>query len=72
VEFRVDKAGIIHCAVGKVSFDAEKLAENAKALIASVMRAKPATAKGRYVRNIVVSSTMGPGVPVELASVDAV
>ncbi|MEJ2006874.1 MAG: 50S ribosomal protein L1 [Acidobacteriota bacterium] len=72
VEFRVDKTGIIHCAVGKVSFDSEKLTDNAKALIASVIRAKPATAKGRYVRNIVVSSTMGPGVPVELASVDAV
>jgi len=71
VEFRVDKTGIIHCAVGKVSFDPEKLADNAKALIASVVRAKPATAKGRYVRNIVVSSTMGPGVPVDLASVDA-
>jgi large subunit ribosomal protein L1 len=71
VEFRVDKTGIIHVAVGKVSFDAEKLAENAKALIASVMRAKPATAKGRYVKTIVISSTMGPGVPVDLASVDA-
>ncbi len=72
VEFRVDKTGIIHCAVGKVSFDAEKLTDNAKALISSVIRAKPASAKGRYVRNIVISSTMGPGVPVELASVDAV
>jgi large subunit ribosomal protein L1 len=72
VEFRVDKTGIIHVAVGKVSFDAEKLADNAKALIASVMRAKPATAKGRYVKTIVISSTMGPGVPVDLASVDAV
>lgn len=72
VEFRVDKTGIIHCAVGKVSFDPEKLTDNAKALIASVIRAKPAAAKGRYVHNIVVSSTMGPGVPVELASVDAV
>jgi large subunit ribosomal protein L1 len=71
VEFRVDKTGIIHCAVGKVSFEPEKLADNAKALIASVLRAKPAAAKGRYVRNIVVSSTMGPGVPVDLASVDA-
>ena len=71
VEFRVDKTGIIHCAVGKVSFDAEKLTDNAKALISSVLRAKPATAKGRYVRNIVVSSTMGPGVPVDLASVEA-
>jgi large subunit ribosomal protein L1 len=72
VEFRVDKTGIIHCAVGKVSFDAEKLADNAKALISTVLRAKPATAKGRYVKNIVISSTMGPGVPIDLASVDAV
>jgi large subunit ribosomal protein L1 len=71
VEFRVDKTGIIHCAVGKVSFDAEKLSDNAKALITSVLRAKPASAKGRYVHNIVVSSTMGPGVPIELSSVDA-
>jgi large subunit ribosomal protein L1 len=71
VEFRVDKTGIIHCAVGKVSFDADKLADNAKALITSVLRAKPATAKGTYVKNIVVSSTMGPGVPIDLASVDA-
>jgi large subunit ribosomal protein L1 len=72
VEFRVDKTGIIHCAVGKVSFDAEKLADNARALISSVIRAKPASAKGHYVRNITVSSTMGPGIPIELASVDAV
>jgi large subunit ribosomal protein L1 len=71
VEFRVDKTGIIHCAVGKVSFDPEKLADNARALIASVVRAKPASAKGRYVKNIVISSTMGPAVPVDLASVDA-
>ena len=71
VEFRVDKTGIIHCAVGKVSFEAEKLADNAQALISSVLRAKPASAKGRYVRNIVISSTMGPGVPIDLASVDA-
>jgi large subunit ribosomal protein L1 len=72
VEFRVDKTGIIHCAVGKVSFEAEKLADNARALIASVLRAKPATAKGHYVKNIVISSTMGPGVPIDLASVEAV
>jgi large subunit ribosomal protein L1 len=71
VEFRVDKTGIIHCPVGKVSFAAEKLAENAQALIASVLKAKPATAKGRYVRSIVVSSTMGPGVRIDLASVEA-
>jgi large subunit ribosomal protein L1 len=71
VEFRVDKTGIIHCPVGKVSFAAEKLAENAQALIQSVLKAKPATAKGRYVRSIVISSTMGPGVAIDLASVEA-
>ncbi len=72
VEFRVDKTGIIHCPVGKVSFGAEKLAENAQVLISSVLKAKPATAKGRYVRSIVVSSTMGPGIPIDLVSVEAV
>jgi large subunit ribosomal protein L1 len=71
VEFRVDKTGIIHCPVGKVSFDAQKLAENAQALISSVVKAKPATAKGRYVKSIVVSSTMGPGFPIDPASVEA-
>jgi len=71
VEFRVDKTGIIHCPLGKVSFDAEKLAENASALISSIIRAKPATAKGKYVHSIVVSSTMGPGVPIDLTSVEA-
>lgn len=71
VEFRVDKTGIIHVAVGKVSFDAGKLAENAHALIQSVLKAKPATAKGRYVRSIVISSTMGPGLAIDLASVEA-
>jgi large subunit ribosomal protein L1 len=71
VEFRVDKTGIIHCPVGKVSFEAQKLAENAHSLIASVIKAKPASAKGRYVRSIVVSSTMGPGVSIDLGSVEA-
>jgi large subunit ribosomal protein L1 len=71
VEFRVDKTGIIHCPLGKVSFEPEKLAENAQALISSVIKAKPATAKGRYVKSIVVSSTMGPGFPIDLASVEA-
>ena len=71
VEFRVDKTGIIHVAVGKVSFDAGKLAENAHALIQSVLKAKPATAKGRYVRSIVISSTMGPGLAIDLTSVEA-
>jgi len=71
VEFRVDKTGIIHCPLGKVSFEAEKLAENASALISSIIKAKPATAKGKYVHSIVVSSTMGPGVPIDLTSVEA-
>ena len=71
VEFRVDKTGIIHCPVGKTSFDVEKLTENAHALISSVVKAKPATAKGRYVKSIVISSTMGPGVPVDPTSVEA-
>ena len=71
VEFRVDKTGIIHCAIGKVSFDAGKLAENAHALIATVIKAKPASAKGKYVKSIVISSSMGPAVPIDLASVEA-
>jgi len=71
VEFRVDKTGIIHCAVGKASFEADKLAENASALIQSVLKAKPASAKGKYVRSIVVSSTMGPGFAIDVASVEA-
>jgi large subunit ribosomal protein L1 len=71
VEFRVDKTGIIHCPVGKVSFDAEKLAENAQALISSVIKAKPATSKGKYVKSIVISSTMGPGLPIDVDSVEA-
>jgi large subunit ribosomal protein L1 len=71
VEFRVDKTGIIHCPIGKTSFDAEKLAENAQTLISSVIKAKPATAKGRYVKSVVVSSTMGPGIPIDLTSVEA-
>ncbi|MEW6128606.1 MAG: 50S ribosomal protein L1 [Acidobacteriota bacterium] len=62
VEFRVDKTGVIHAPVGKVSFDAEKLSENAKALIDAVMRAKPQTAKGKYVKNATMSTTMGPGI----------
>jgi len=71
VEFRVDKTGIIHCAIGKVSFEPGKLAENAHALISTVIKAKPATAKGRYVKSIVISSTMGPGIAIDLASVEA-
>jgi large subunit ribosomal protein L1 len=71
VEFRVDKTAIIHCAVGKVSFEAAKLAENAGALISSVLRAKPASAKGKYLKSIVISSTMGPGFRIDTDSVEA-
>ena len=66
-EFRVDKAGIVHCPVGKVSFDAVKLAENAKAVLEAILRAKPATAKGTYLKKVAISSTMSPGVRVDPA-----
>lgn len=65
VEFRVEKAGIVHAAVGKASFSAEKLSENIKAFVDSVAKAKPAGAKGTYIQRVAISSTMGPGVKVE-------
>ncbi len=71
VEYRVDKTGVIHVGVGKVSFASDKLLDNAKALIDAVIKAKPATAKGRYVKKINVASTMGPGVLVDAGSVGA-
>ena len=64
IEYRADKAGIIHAPIGKVSFDADKLMENYKVLSETVMKAKPAAAKGQYVRSVTVSSTMGPGVSI--------
>jgi large subunit ribosomal protein L1 len=67
VEFRVDKAGIVHCGIGKIDFDATKLAENAHAIINAVIKAKPAAAKGKYVKRITLTSTMGPGIPIDLA-----
>jgi large subunit ribosomal protein L1 len=70
VEFRVDKAGIVHCPIGKINFDAPKLAENAHALIAAVVKAKPAAAKGKYVKRITLTSTMGPGITVDLAEAE--
>ena len=71
VEFRVDKAGIVHCPIGKIQFDGPKLAENAHAVINAVVKAKPAAAKGKYVKRITLTSTMGPGIPVDLAEAEA-
>ena len=70
VEFRVEKAGIIHAGIGKVSFSAEKLAENIRAFVDAVAKAKPAGAKGSYIQRLAVTSTMGPGVRVDLSSVN--
>src|SRR5215471_6608102 len=69
VEFRVEKAGIVHAGVGKASFPAEKLVENIRAFADAVQKAKPPGAKGHFINRIAISSTMGPGVKVELASV---
>lgn len=71
VEYRVDKTGVIHVPVGKVSFAADKITENAKSLIEAVIRAKPATAKGKYVKKVNVATTMGPGILVDPAAVGA-
>ena len=68
VQFRVEKAGIVHAGVGKASFEAAKLAQNVRALVDAVQRAKPAGAKGTYMKKVSLSSTMGPGVSVDLAS----
>ncbi|MFN3326022.1 MAG: 50S ribosomal protein L1 [Bryobacteraceae bacterium] len=70
VEFRVDKTGVIHAPVGKVSFNSDKLLENAQTLIQAVIKAKPAAAKGKYVRSATVCSTMGPGVPLDVTSLN--
>jgi large subunit ribosomal protein L1 len=70
VEFRVDKTGIIHAPVGKTSFPTENLVANAHALVDSVVRAKPAAAKGKYLKSVTVSSTMGPGVSVDTSHID--
>jgi large subunit ribosomal protein L1 len=71
VQFKVEKAGVIHAGVGKVSFDADKLAQNIRAFVDAVSRAKPTGAKGAYLKKVSVSSTMGPGVSVDLSSATA-
>jgi len=71
VEFRTDKTGIIHAPVGKISFDAPKLVENASLLITSIIKAKPAAAKGKYVRSVTLSGTMTPGIAIDVAPLEA-
>ena len=65
IEFRVDKAGILHATIGKVNFENQKLVENVNAFLGTVVRLKPATAKGQYIKSIAISSTMGPGVHID-------
>ena len=67
IEYRLDKTNIIHCPIGKVSFGTEKLAQNFNTLMAAIIKAKPAAAKGQYLRSITLTSTMGPGVKVSVA-----
>lgn len=69
IDFKVDKTGIVHAAIGKVSFDADKIAENAEELISTIMKLKPTAAKGTYVKSIFMSSTMSPSVEVDVKSV---
>ena len=71
VEFRTDKTALVHVPVGKISFPAEKLVENAATVITSVIKAKPTVAKGKYIKGCYLSSTMGPGVPIDTAAVEA-
>jgi large subunit ribosomal protein L1 len=72
VEFRVDKTGIIHAPLGKTSFASDSLVANAHALVDSIVKAKPAAAKGKYLKSVTISSTMGPGVKIDTTHIDAV
>jgi large subunit ribosomal protein L1 len=69
VEFRVDKTGIIHAPVGKISFSVDSLVANTQALVESIVKAKPAAAKGRYLKSVTLSSTMGPGLRIDTAHI---
>lgn len=71
IEFKNDRHGVINCGVGKVSFEEEKLEENIKAFLTALLRAKPATAKGQYLKTFVISSTMGPGLKIDLSEIES-
>ncbi len=70
VEFRVDKGGVVHAPIGKLSFPADRLIANAHALMENIVKAKPAAAKGKYLKSVTMTSTMGPGVPIDTSNVD--
>ena len=71
VEFRTDKTALVHCPVGKISFPAQKLIDNATTLITSVIKAKPSVAKGKYIKGCTLSSTMGPGILLDVTPIRA-
>jgi large subunit ribosomal protein L1 len=70
IEYRLDKTNIIHCPIGKASFGTEKLAENFATLLGAIIKAKPAAAKGQYIKSCTVASTMGPGIKVNSSKID--
>jgi len=72
VQFRIDRAGVIHCPIGKVSFATGDLKENLNALVSALIKAKPASAKGQYIRRVALSSTMGPGLKIDRMSISAI
>jgi large subunit ribosomal protein L1 len=72
VEYRVEKAGIVHVPVGKASFEENKLVDNAKAVLESILKAKPSSSKGKYLRSASVSATMGPGVKIDTAAIEKI
>jgi len=72
VEYRVEKAGIVHVPVGKASFDAGKLTDNAKAVLESILKAKPSSSKGKYLKNVTLSTTMGPGITLDTALIEKI
>ena len=71
IEYRLDKTNIIHCPIGKASFGAEKLSENFNTLMGAVIKARPAAAKGQYIKSCVIASTMGPGIKVNSSKIEA-